>query len=136
MSKTKGNWVIKTSAGEYWCGNSCFDPQLRKAQVYRWKEKAEEQVEVIKRKKYFAPDTEYEIVAILEPQELEDTKAEWITDPTYGGHPYCSNCDYFALNDLLQIPVKSKFCPHCGNYMTNHIMKRKTNTCLKKFSTT
>ena len=39
--KTKGFWVIKTSAGGYWCSGN-FDPQLRKAHVYTWKEKAEE----------------------------------------------------------------------------------------------
>jgi hypothetical protein len=75
--KTKGNWVIKTSGGGYWCGNSYFDPQLRKAQVYHWKEKAEEQIEVIKKRKYFAPDMEYEVVASSEPKELKDTEAEW-----------------------------------------------------------
>ena len=120
--KTKGNWVIKTSGGGYWCGNSYFDPQLRKAQVYHWKEKAEEQIEVIKKRKYFAPDMEYEIVAISEPKELKDTEAEWVVvfpeDPE--AHPYCSNCEYSALNDYRGNPVASKFCPHCGKYMTNH----------------
>jgi len=120
--KTKGNWVIKTSAGGYWCGNSYFDPQLRKAQVYHWKEKAEEQIEVIKKKKYFAPDMEYEIVAISEPKEFKDTEAEWLVDfpEDLEAHPYCSNCKYSALNNYRRLPVKSKFCPHCGKYMTNH----------------
>jgi NADH pyrophosphatase NudC (nudix superfamily) len=116
--KTKGNWVIKTSGGGYWCGNSYFDPQLRKAQVYHWKEKAEEQIEVIKKRKYFAPDMEYEIVAISEPKELKDTEASW-----YQAMPedlICSNCEYSALNDYRGNPVASKFCPHCGKYMTNH----------------
>jgi NADH pyrophosphatase NudC (nudix superfamily) len=116
--KTKGNWVIKTSGGGYWCGNSYFDPQLRKAQVYHWKEKAEEQIEVIKRKKYFASDIEYEIVAISEPKELKETEASW-----YQVMPedlICSNCEYSALNDYRGNPVASKFCPHCGKYMTNH----------------
>jgi hypothetical protein len=118
--KTKGNWVIKTSGGGYWCGNSYFDPQLRKAQVYHWKEKAEEQIEVIKRKKYFTSDIEYEVVAISEPKELKDTEAEWLTEYTDDGHPYCSNCKYSALNNYRGLPVKSKFCPHCGKYMTNN----------------
>jgi hypothetical protein len=118
--KTKGNWVIKTSGGGYWCGNSYFDPQLRKAQVYHWKEKAEEQIEVIKRKKYFTSDIEYEVVAISEPKELKDTEAEWLTEYTDNGHPYCSNCKYSALNNYRGLPVKSKFCPHCGKYMTNN----------------
>ena len=45
MSKTKGNWVIKTSVGGYWCGNAHFDHQIRKAQIYHWKEAAEEMIE-------------------------------------------------------------------------------------------
>lgn len=71
--KTKGNWVIKTSAGGYWCGNAHFDPQLRKAQVYHWKEAAEDQIETIKRRKYMPAELEYEVVAISEPRELKDT---------------------------------------------------------------
>lgn len=116
--KTKGNWVIKTSAGGYWCGNSYFDPQLRKAQVYHWKEKAEEQLEVIKKRKYFAPDMEYEIVAISEPKELKDTEASWFQ--VMPEDLICSFCEYSALNDYRGNPVASKFCPHCGKYMTNH----------------
>ena len=118
--KTKGNWVIKTSGGGYWCGNSYFDPQLRKAQVYHWKEKAEEQVEVIKKRKYFAPDMEYEIVAISEPHELKDTEASW-----YQAMPddvICSNCEYSALNDYRGNPVLSRFCPNCGKRMINSDM--------------
>ena len=123
--KTKGNWVIKTSAGGYWCGNAHFDPQLRKAQVYHWKEKAEEQIEVIKKRKYFAPDMEYEIVAISEPKELKDTEAEWIrktnsyTEDTYF---VCSECSYSALNDYRGRSTDSKFCPHCGKRMINSTM--------------
>jgi hypothetical protein len=124
--KTKGNWVIKTSGGGYWCGNSYFDPQLRKAQVYHWKEKAEEQIEVIKRRKYFAPDMEYEIVAISEPKELKDTEAEWKFKEALDEDEYdyiCSNCGYCALNNYRGLPVASRFCPHCGKYMTNHQME-------------
>ena len=121
--KTKGNWVIKTSGGGYWCGNSYFDPQLRKAQVYHWKEKAEEQIEVIKKRKYFAPDMEYEIVAISEPQELKDTEAEWIAHGEgEDGNTIsyeCSNCRYFALNDYRGNSTDSRFCPHCGKRMIN-----------------
>ena len=114
--KTKGNWVIKTSVGGYWCGNSYFDPQLRKAQVYHWKEKAEEQIEVIKKRKYFAPDMEYEIVAISEPKELKDTEAEWIKDYDAGLDLVyvCSHCGMSALNDYRGSSTASKFCPHCG----------------------
>ena len=123
--KTKGNWVIKTSGGGYWCGNSYFDPQLRKAQVYHWKEKAEEQIEVIKKRKYFASDMEYEIVAISEPRELKDTEAEWLSnlaDECGIAHIsyVCSVCGYSALNDYRGNPVASKFCPRCGKYMTNN----------------
>ncbi len=122
--KTKGNWVIKTSGGGYWCGNSYFDPQLRKAQVYHWKEKAEEQIEVIKKRKYFAPDMEYEIVAISEPKELKDTEAEWQrVDGDPGMDFYvCSNCGISALNDQYGQSVDSLFCPHCGKRMTNSNM--------------
>jgi NADH pyrophosphatase NudC (nudix superfamily) len=119
--KTKGNWVIKTSGGGYWCGNSYFDPQLRKAQVYHWKEKAEEQIEVIKKRKYFAPDMEYEIVAISEPKELKDTEAEWIFHEDNFFYT-CSNCKYAALNDYSGTSTDSKFCPHCGKRMINSTM--------------
>jgi predicted RNA-binding Zn-ribbon protein involved in translation (DUF1610 family) len=123
--KTKGNWVIKTSAGGYWCGNSYFDPQLRKAQVYHWKEKAEEQIEVIKKRKYFAPDMEYEIVAISEPKELKDTEAEWRFKEALDEDEYdfiCSNCGYCALNNYRGLPVDSRFCPNCGKLMINSSM--------------
>ena len=117
--KTKGNWVIKTSAGGYWCGNAHFDHQLRKAQVYHWKEAAEDQIEVIKRRKYISADITFEVIAIVPPQELKDTQAEWLfslVDPVYR----CSNCGYSALNDYRGNSTASKFCPHCGKYMTNH----------------
>ncbi len=121
--KTKGNWVIKTSGGGYWCGNSYFDPQLRKAQVYHWKEKAEEQIEVIKKRKYFAPDMEYEIVAISEPKELKDTEAEWFPHQEEDGIVYeCSNCRWMALNDYRGRSTDSRFCPHCGKFMVNSTM--------------
>lgn len=123
--KTKGNWVIKTSAGGYWCGNSYFDPQLRKAQVYHWKEKAEEQLEVIKKRKYFAPDMEYEIIAISEPKELKDTEAEWNFKQALDEDEYdfiCSSCGYCALNNYRGLPVDSRFCPHCGKLMVNSSM--------------
>ena len=119
--KTKGNWVIKTSAGGYWCGNASFDPQLRKAQVYHWKEKAEEQIEVIKKRKYIPADLEFEVVAISEPKELKDTEAEWFPHQEENGIVYeCNNCGWCALNDYRGRSTASKFCPHCGKYMTNH----------------
>lgn len=115
--KTKGHWVIKTSAGGYWCGNAHFDTQLRKAQVYHWKEAAEDQIEVIKRRKYISADLTFEVIAVAPPQELKDLEASW-----YQAMPddvICSNCEYSALNDYRGNPVKSKFCPHCGKLMIN-----------------
>lgn len=121
--KTKGNWVIKTSAGGYWCGNASFDPQLRKAQVYHWKEKAEEQIEVIKKRKYISADIEFEVVAISEPKELKDTEAEWIPHQEEDRIEYeCSSCRWMALNDYRGRSTDSLYCPHCGKYMTNSTM--------------
>ena len=118
--KTKGNWVIKTSAGGYWCGNASFDPQLRKAQVYHWKEKAEEQIEVIKKRKYIPADLEFEVVAISEPKELKDTEAEWFPHQEEDGIVYeCSNCRWMALNDYRGRSTDSRFCPRCGKRMIN-----------------
>lgn len=122
--KTKGHWVIKTSAGGYWCGNAYFDPQLRKAQVYHWKEKAEEQIEVIKKRKYISADIEFEVVAISEPKELKDTEAKWqIVDGEPEEDVYaCSNCGFTALNDWRGRSTDSRFCPHCGKFMVNSTM--------------
>lgn len=122
--KTKGNWVIKTSGGAYWCGNSYFDPQLRKAQVYHWKEKAEEQIVVIKKRKYISADIEFEVVAISEPKELKDTEAKWyIVDGEPDVDVYaCSNCGFTALNDWKGMSTDSRFCPHCGKFMINSTM--------------
>ena len=122
--KTKGYWVIKTSAGGYWCSGS-FDPQIRKAHVYTWKEKAEEAIETFIRRKYFTAEVTYEVVAIAEPKELKDTEAKWIrktnsyTEDTYF---VCSECSYSALNDYRGRSTDSKFCPHCGKRMINSTM--------------
>ena len=73
MSKTKGNWVIKTSVGGYWCGPAHFDKQIRKAQIYHWKEAAEEQIDVIRRRKYISDDTiTLEVIPVVEPMELPE----------------------------------------------------------------
>ena len=73
MSKTKGNWVIKTSVGGYWCGPAHFDHQIRKAQIYHWKEAAEEQIDVICRRKYISDDTiTLEVIPVVEPMELPE----------------------------------------------------------------
>ena len=120
--KTKGNWVIKYEDGFYYCGNNSFDKQLRKAQIYRWKEAAEEQAANMKTRRYSkVADTTWEIVEVVEPKELKDTEAEWIELPPivpgftrgYEG----SNCKGDALKRLS--PILSKFCPHCGKRMIN-----------------
>lgn len=121
--KTKGNWVIKTSEGGYWCGNAHFDPQLRKAQVYHWKEAAEDQIEVIKRRKYISSDITFEVVAISEPKELKDTEAMWFPHQEEDEILYeCSNCRWMALNDYRGRSTDSKFCPNCGKRMINSMM--------------
>ena len=122
--KTKGNWVIKTNAGGYWCGNAHFDSQLRKAQIYHWKEAAEDQIEVIKKRKYIPADLTFEVIAIAPPQELKDTEAEWlfhydeecgIVHVSYT----CSCCGHSALNDYRGRSTDSRFCPRCGKRMIN-----------------
>ena len=71
--KTKGNWIIKTSVGGYWCGPAHFDNQIRKAQIYHWKEAAEEQIEVIRRRKYLSDETiTFEVIPVVEPMELPE----------------------------------------------------------------
>ena len=121
--KTKGFWVIKTSAGGYWCSGG-FDPQIRKAHVYTWKEKAEEAIETFIRRKYFPAEIAYEVVAISEPKELKDTEAEWIKDYDAATNPVyaCSNCGRSALNDYRGESTDSRFCPHCGKRMINSTM--------------
>jgi hypothetical protein len=121
--KTKGFWVVKTSAGGYW-SSGCFDPQLRKAHVYTWKEKAEEAIETFIRRKYLPSEITYEVIAVAEPMELKDTEAEWQrVDGDPGMDFYvCSNCGISALNDCYGQSVDSLFCPHCGKRMTNSTM--------------
>ena len=118
--KTKGNWVIKTSNGLYWCGQNLFDEQIRKAQIYHWKEKAEEQAAYLwKRNKI--ENVTWEVIAVVEPKELKDTEAEWLfslVDPVYK----CSNCRYCALNDYRGRSTDSRFCPNCGKRMINSTM--------------
>ena len=124
--KTKGNWVIKTSAGTYWCGNNHFDDQLRKAQIYHWKEKAEEQAAYIWRRNNISENVTWEIVEVVEPKELKETEAEWL--PHGEGEDgntvsyECSSCRYFALNDYRGNSADSKFCPRCGKRMINSTM--------------
>ena len=119
--KTKGNWVIKTSGGLYWCGANLFDEQIRKAQIYHWKEKAEEQAAWIWKRNKISEDVTWEVIAVVEPKELKDTEAEWLyseVDPVY----ICSACGYCALNDYRGRSTDSRFCPHCGKRMINSTM--------------
>jgi hypothetical protein len=125
--KTKGNWVIKTSGGLYWCGANLFDEQIRKAQIYHWKEKAEEQAAWIWKRNKISEDVTWEVIAVVEPKELKDTEAHWISEVATLENEeqeetdiLCSECGFSALNDYRGNPIASKFCPHCGKYMTNH----------------
>ena len=124
--KTLGHWVIKTSTGLYWCGQNLFDEQIRKAQIYHWKEKAEEQAAYIWRRNHISEDVSWEVIPVVPPQELKDTQAEWrslVYDDVTGLPLYiCSKCAYSALNDYRGDSVASRFCPHCGKYMINHTM--------------
>ena len=117
--KTKGFWVVKTSAGGYW-SSGCFDPQLRKAHIYTWKEKAEEAIETFIRRKYLPFEITYEVIAVAEPRELKDTEAEWIVSYLDGEKNFvCSHCGYYALYDISEQSFDSHFCPHCGKLMVN-----------------
>lgn len=120
--KTKGNWVIKTTKSAlYWCGNNLFDGQLRKAQIYHWKEAAEDQVARLKQKDKSLATVTFEIIEISEPKELKDTEAEWNCFVDEGIY-VCSNCGRAALNDYRGRSADSRFCPHCGKRMINSTM--------------
>ena len=116
--KTKGNWVIKYESGVYFCGNSYFDKQLRKAKVYHWKEAAEEQAEHMRTKRYSpVVDETYEIVEISEPKELKDTEARWMVAGIFDDFLKCSNCEE---SWPWQTAIEFNFCPKCGKLMLNH----------------
>jgi len=120
--KTKGNWVIKTSTGLYWCGANLFDEQIRKAQIYHWKEKAEEQAAWIWKRNKISEDVTWEVIAVVEPKELKDTEAEWIVVLNAPLEFACSSCFASALNDYRGRSTDSKFCPNCGKRMINSTM--------------
>ena len=120
--KTKGSWVIKTSSGTYWCGQNHFDEQLRKAQIYHWKEAAEEQAAYIWRRNNISEDLTWEVVAVVEPQELKDTEAFWEFHKDELFYT-CSNCGCSALNDCFGQSTDSRFCPHCGKFMINSTLE-------------
>jgi hypothetical protein len=112
--KTKGNWVIKTSNGLYWCGANLFDEQIRKAQIYHWKEKAEEQAAYIFKRNNISEDVTWEVITVVEPKELKDTEARWLVSGLFDDFLKCSNCgeswSWATAADFL-------FCPHCGKLM-------------------
>ena len=122
--KTKGYWVIKYANGWYFCGNNQFDKQLRKAQIYSWKENAEKQAEHMVKKPYgwvlesFA-DT-YDIISV-DIRESRDNHALWMWQPDDEVY-ICLNCHCTALNDYKGQSVDSPYCPHCGKRMTNSSM--------------
>lgn len=77
MNPDKGLWVIKYSNGQYSCGLKKFSSQLREAQIYVSKKRAEEQaLHYIRGKdcytgKMIAPTEEFKIVPIM-IKELEE----------------------------------------------------------------
>jgi NADH pyrophosphatase NudC (nudix superfamily) len=115
--KTKGHWVIKTSTGLYWCGANLFDEQLRKAQIYHWKEYAEEQAAYIFKRNKISEDVTWEVIAVVEPKELKDTEATWQVSGTFDDFLKCSNC---GESWPWETAAEFQFCPHCGKRMTNH----------------
>lgn len=125
--KTKGNWVIKTSGGLYWCGANLFDEQIRKAQIYHWKEKAEEQAAYIWKRNKISEDVTWEVIAVVEPKELKDTEAEWLKDYDAGFDVVyvCSACGCCALNDYRGNSIDSRFCPTCGKKMVNSTVEER-----------
>lgn len=125
--KTKGSWIIKSSAGGYWCGNAHFDTQIRKAHIYHWKEAAEEMIDQLHRRKYITDASiTLEVIAVIPPQEAKETEAEWIKDYDAGMDVVyvCSNCRASALNDYRGNSVDSRFCPTCGKRMINSTMPK------------
>ena len=113
--KTKGNWVIKYEDGFYYCGNNSFDKQLRKAQIYHWKEAAEESAESLRTRRYSkVADTKWEIVSVIPPQEQKEIEAHWIVAGTFGDFLKCSNC---GESWPWATAAEFLFCPHCGKLM-------------------
>jgi hypothetical protein len=118
--KTKGNWGIKSSVGGYYCGFGKFDSQIRNIQIYHWKEKAEEQIEVLKKRGYLPEGITCEVIEVVEPKELKDTEAEWLVGGIFDDFLKCSNC---GESWPWATAAEFQFCPRCGKYMTNHIKK-------------
>jgi Zn finger protein HypA/HybF involved in hydrogenase expression len=116
--KTKGNWVIKYEDGFYYCGNNFFDKQLRKAQIYHWKEAAEEQAVSMRTRRYSkVADTKWEVIAVIPPQEQKAMEAVWQVSGAFDDFLKCSNC---GESWPWATAAYFLFCPHCGKHMTNH----------------
>lgn len=118
--KTKGNWVIKTSTGLYWCGANLFDEQIRKAQIYHWKEKAEEQAAWIWKRNKISEDVTWEVIAVIPPQEQKAMEAIWQVSGIFDDFLKCSNC---GVSYPWATAAEFVFCPRCGKYMINHIQE-------------
>lgn len=112
MSKTKGNWVIKTSVGGYWCGNAHFDHQIRKAQIYHWKEAAEEMIDQLYKRKYITDSSiTMSVIPVVEPRELQDQERD-ITEAYNIGFSagYAEARDrIFAEIDKLHLHVSNEY---------------------------
>lgn len=112
MSKTKGNWVIKTSVGGYWCGNAHFDHQIRKAQIYHWKEAAEEMIEQLYKRKYITDSSiTMSVIPVVEPRELQDQERDIVAAYNSGfGVGYAEARDrIFAEIDKLHLHVSNEY---------------------------
>ena len=118
--KTKGNWVIKTSTGLYWCGQNLFDEQIRKAQIYHWKEKAEEQAAYIWRRNHISEEVTWEIVSVIPPQEQKEIEAHWFVAGAFDDFLKCSNC---GESWPWATAAEFLFCPHCGKLMIKETNK-------------
>lgn len=118
--KTKGHWVIKYEDGFYFCGNNLFDKQLRKAQIYHWKEAAEEQAVSLRDRRYSkVANIPWEVIAVVPPQELKNTEATW--EFNIDGYAECSSCktSFETIPTAFAFKVNNRYCRHCGKYMTN-----------------
>lgn len=121
--KTKGNWVIKTSVGGYWCGPAHFDNQIRKAQIYHWKEAAEEQIDVIRRRKYISDDAiTLEVIPVVEPMELPEREKIIVAAYNSGfGAGYAQARD--RIFEEIERVLKSSKTTHVGQQFYGMILE-------------
>jgi hypothetical protein len=123
MSKTKGNWVIKTSVGGYWCGNAHFDSQIRKAQIYHWKEAAEEMIEQLYRRKYITDSSiTMSVIPVVEPRELQDQERDIVAAYNSGfGAGYAEARD--RIFKEIEKVLKSSKTTHVGQQFYGMILE-------------